>query len=173
MSSIAGTTVLILMGVSGSGKTTIGRALSSRFGWAFLDADDLHPPDNVAKMRRGVGLDDGDRAPWLAAVRARIEEWRTEGERAAVACSALKRAYRNVLRVDDGVGFVYLRTPIETLASRLARRERHYAGPSLLDSQLRDLEEPSPDEALVVDASLSVDAVVARVEAALALRSGR
>src|SRR5579884_1235439 len=130
--------IVVVMGVSGAGKTTVGRALAAALGWPFVDADDLHPAANVEKMRRGQPLDDADRAPWLAAVASTIRSMRD----GVVACSALKRAYRDLLRVRDDVRFVYLAVDEKVLAARLAARQGHYMPPSLLPSQLATLEPP-------------------------------
>ncbi len=139
------------MGVSGAGKTTVGRILAQRLGSEFLDADDFHPPANKAKMAAGVALNDADRAPWLEsladALRARV----AAGRGAVLACSALKRSYRDRLRVDPSVRFLYLRAEVEALRRRLAERTGHYFRPELLASQLAALEEPSAAESLIVD----------------------
>ena len=139
---------LIVMGVSGSGKTTIGSALAARLGWTFSDADDLHPPANIAKMAAGRALDDADRAPWLAAVAAWIGTHRP----CVVACSALKRSYRDMLR-SDGVVFVYLDAGRELLERRLSHRTGHFMPATLLGSQLDALEPPGPDEASITVAA--------------------
>jgi carbohydrate kinase (thermoresistant glucokinase family) len=139
------------MGVSGSGKTTVGSILAQRLGWPFLDADTLHPPANIAKMAAGVPLNDEDRWPWLRAVAGWIGQTRADGSPGIVGCSALKRAYRDVLRTGDpDLRVVYLRGGRELLAKRMARREGHFYPPGLLDSQLADLEEPGPDESPAV-----------------------
>ncbi len=155
------------MGVAGSGKTTIGRLLAARRGWPFYDGDDYHPPDNVAKMSAGIPLDDVDRAGWLASLASLIRQRLARGESGVVACSALKRAYRDVLMhaqsVDDGrVRFVYLRGDYDTIKMRLHVREGHFMGASLLQSQFDALEEP--DEALIVDATLAPDEIISRIE---------
>ncbi len=141
-------TILVLMGVTGCGKTTIGAALAARFGWEFLEGDSLHPPANIAKMAAGTPLDDVDRLPWLRAIAARIDAWPTQDISSVVACSALKRAYRKILigsRTD--IRLVYLRGDRDTIAGRLRARRGHFMPPSLLDSQFRALEEPGTDEA--------------------------
>src|SRR3954452_20345578 len=120
------------MGVSGAGKTTVGAALACRLGWQFQEGDALHPPDNVAKMRAGIALTDEDRAPWLRAVAARIDEWRERGEAAVITCSALKSRYRDVIIGDrpggdrTGVRLVYLTAPPALIAQRLAARPGHF-----------------------------------------------
>ena len=153
------TRVVIVIGVTGSGKTTVGVALAQRVGWRFHDADDLHSPESIERMRRGIGLTDELRAPWLARVRAVIENAIGDGEGAVIACSALKERYRTVLAHGlPGIRFVLLTAPPEVLRKRLAERKNHFAGPSLLDSQLKTLE--IPRDALVVDATREVDEIV-------------
>lgn len=157
-------TVLVLMGVSGVGKTTVGRLVAERLGWDFLDADDLHPPENTAKMARGEGLTDADRAPWLAAVRKLIAARLEEGPPAVLACSALKRAYRDVLAVDDErVRFIWLDAPDGVVRARLAGRAGHFADETLLPSQRAALEPPGADEAVHVTASGTPGATARRV----------
>jgi gluconokinase len=150
------------MGVAGSGKSTIAARLAARLGWALAEADDFHSVANVAKMRAGTPLTDADRWPWLEALADWIEAQRVAARDCVVACSALKRAYRERLaRGHDDVRFVYLRGDRETIAGRLAQRTGHYMPGSLLDSQLEVLEEPHRDErALVVDIDASPDALV-------------
>ena len=143
--------IVVLMGVSGCGKSTIGGLLAGRLGWPLAEGDDLHPPENVAKMAAGHPLDDNDRRPWLARIREWIEGRLTAGESGIVTCSALKRRYRDVLRGDGpspagDVVFVYLHGTREQLLARLTARQGHFMPPSLLDSQLADLEPPEPDE---------------------------
>ena len=140
------------MGVSGCGKSTVASRLAARLGWEFAEADRFHSPANIAKMTAGVPLDDADRAPWLDSIAAWIERERREGRRCVVACSALRRAYRERLAAGhEDVLFVYLRGDYETIASRLAGRTGHYMPPTLLRSQFDTLEEPQADEnALVV-----------------------
>jgi carbohydrate kinase (thermoresistant glucokinase family) len=144
--------IVVLMGVSGSGKSTIGRLLSQRLGWPFHDGDDFHPPGNVAKMHAGVALDDEDRRPWLAAIADSIRDHLRRGERAIYACSALKQAYRAMLKVDERVVFVHLRAERAVLEARLRSRRGHYMPASLLDSQLATLQDPGA-EAIEVDVS--------------------
>jgi carbohydrate kinase (thermoresistant glucokinase family) len=153
------------MGVSGSGKTTVGTALAKRLGWLFIEGDDFHPAANVAKMAAGHPLTDADRAPWLAALRQRIEEALASGESAVIACSALKHTYRSVLAGDDpeSVRFVQLDVPIEVLRERLAHRQGHFMPVSLLESQLQTLE--SSKTALRVDGTQPVERIVEMVVA--------
>src|SRR5262249_33095272 len=143
--------VVVVMGVAGSGKSTVGPLLAKRLGWEFCEGDALHPPGNVAKMAAGAPLTDEERRPWLARVRAWIDEHLAAARPGVVTCSALKRSYRDVLR-DPGVVFVHLSGTREELAARLGARSGHFMPPSLLDSQLADLEPPAPDEqALTID----------------------
>jgi gluconokinase len=153
--------VVIVMGVAGAGKTTAGRKLAAASGWAFYEGDDLHSPASIETMRRGIPLTDEDRLPWLLALRKLIEGCLERGEDAVVACSALKRAYREILKAGDAeVVFVYLKTDPARIAGRLARRHGHFAQENLLESQLATLEEPSPEEALTVDASGTPEEIV-------------
>jgi gluconokinase len=150
--------IIILLGVSGSGKTTVGQALSTLLGWPFLDADDYHPKANLAKMSRGEPLTDADRAPWLETLRTEIAVRLARDEEAILACSALKKAYRQKLQVDPAqVRFVYLKVSPELLQKRLERRPEHFMKPSMLRSQLEALEEPLPSEALTVEVKLDND----------------
>src|SRR5262249_18177733 len=143
------------MGVAGSGKTTVGHALAAELGWRFVDADDLHPAENINKRRAGIALTEADRAPWLAVIHAVIDRAIDRREHTVVACSALKAEYRDRMREGlRSVRFVYLKTPAAVLRRRLSERSSHFAGPSLLESQLLTLEEPSLDEALVVESTL-------------------
>lgn len=136
------------MGVSGAGKTTVGRMLADRLGAAFAEGDTFHPAANVEKMRRGVPLDDADRWPWLDALARHIDAWQRDGVDGVLACSALRRVYRDRLR-RPGVVFVHLDGPRETIAARLAARTHHYMPASLLDSQLQTLEPPGEGEAAI------------------------
>ncbi|MBX9471470.1 gluconokinase [Microcella sp.] len=154
------------MGVSASGKTTIGLAASALTGVTFLDADDQHPPANVAKMAAGIALDDADRAPWLDAVGAVLRDERP----CIMACSALRRSYRDRLReLAPLTEFVLLNLPRRELERRIAARTDHFMPPGLLDSQLATLEHPDADEEVVVlDATRSIDELAAAVAAILA-----
>jgi gluconokinase len=141
---------VIVMGVSGSGKSTVGRLLAARLGWPYLEGDDLHPAANIAKMAAGHPLDDADRAPWLAAIRDRCAALlRTRGGCVA-GCSALKRQYRDVLREAGPTRFAYLAVDRDELHRRLIERHGHFMPPTLLDSQLAALEPPGPDEHPIV-----------------------
>ena len=152
--------VYVVMGVSGSGKTTVGEHLAERLAWPFLDADDFHPQANVEKMSRGEPLDDRDRAPWLTRLREVIEEHLERGEPLVLACSALKKRYRARLRVDERVGFVYLEGSLALIQERMSAREGHYMKSGLLKSQFEALEEPDPGDALHVNVALPLDEVV-------------
>jgi len=163
--------VLIVMGVSGSGKSTIGKALAERLGWTYQDGDDFHPPGNVAKMSAGQPLTDDDRWPWLRAIAAEIDRIADDGRRAVFGCSALKRAYRDILvhgRAD--VRVVYLDGSRALIAERMAARKNHFMPPGLLDSQFATLEAPGPDErpfTVSIDAPVEaiVDAIVEQLPA--------
>jgi carbohydrate kinase (thermoresistant glucokinase family) len=161
--------VLLVMGVSGSGKTTVGKALAEALGWPFEEGDDLHPPANVAKMKAGVPLTDEDRAPWLAAVARWIDDQALRGEPGVITCSALKRAYRDRLRADrPHLWLVFLEGSRRVIAERLAQRHGHFMPASLLDSQLAALEPPGEDEPVIdVDIEAPLDQQVGAVEAAL------
>jgi len=143
--------VIVVMGVSGSGKSTVGTQLALQLGWGFADADDYHAEASVEKMRNGIPLTDADRAPWLKALRSLILGWIEAGKSAVLACSALKQAYRDELRGAEEVHFVYLKVRRDVLSQRLLGRRDHYMKESMLDSQLQALEEPI--DATVVDAN--------------------
>lgn len=162
--------IVVLMGVSGCGKTTVGAALAEQMHSRFLEGDTLHPPENIAKMRRGEPLDDADRLPWLHAIAAVIDDWRARGISGVVACSALKRAYRDILigaRAD--VRLVYLRGTRDMIAARLAARRGHFMPAALLDSQFSALEEPEEEEhAIVVAVDRAAEAIVEELREKLA-----
>jgi gluconokinase len=154
--------VLVIMGVAGSGKTTLGRAVAAALSCPFHDADDLHAPEHVAQMARGEGLTDAQRQPWLRLVRQAIEGAAVTGADAVVACSALREPYRLVL--SEGlplVRFVFLAADKDLVRARLSQRADHYAGPGLIDSQFAALEVPA--DALTLDASLPIERLVERV----------
>jgi gluconokinase len=158
-------TVVLVMGVSGSGKTTVADGVARRNAWRLVEGDKFHPPANVAKMSAGIPLTDDDRWPWLAAIAREIDAIRARGESAVVASSALKRAYRDVLigsRPD--VVLVYLRGSKDLIAARMAARRNHFMPPALLDSQFATLEEPAEDEhPVVVSIEAPPDAIVDEV----------
>jgi gluconokinase len=141
--------ILIVFGVSGAGKTTLGKLLAEELGWRFHEADDFHSDANIEKMRRGVPLTDEDRWPWLEKLRELIKRCVESGENAVLASSALKRAYRERLSVSAEVKFVFLRGNYALIAKQLGRRHGHFMNPTLLRSQFADLEEPESDEGVV------------------------
>lgn len=143
--------ILIVMGVVGSGKTTIGTLLAQELAWKFADADDFHPAANVEKIRHGIPLTDADREPWLEALRAQIEQWIATRQNVVLACSALKRRYRERLAVGPEVAFVYLKGRAVLIAERLRARHGHFAGEAILASQIRDLEEPASALTVEID----------------------
>lgn len=154
--------IVVVMGVSGVGKTTIGKRLAADLGWAFYEGDDFHPPANVDKMGRGIPLTDEDRGPWLSALRSLIDGCIGRGESAVLACSALKSAYRRVLQGDRPEAvFVHLRADPRLIAERLEQRTGHYMKRDLLESQLATLEEP--EEAVAIDASGAPEEIVAEI----------
>ena len=161
--------VLIVMGVSGSGKSTVGALLALRLRWEFEDADWFHPASNVEKMHNGVPLTDEDRRPWLGAIAAWIAETRRSGGHGVIACSALKRRYRNVLIGDrPDVRLVYLKGDEELIARRIATRHEHFMPPTLLHSQFEALEEPGPEEnPIVVSIEPRPREIVAQIISAL------
>jgi gluconokinase len=138
--------IVIVFGVSGAGKTTIGKLLAEELGWRFYEADDFHPRPNIDKMRRGIPLTDEDRWPWLESLRDLIKQCVEARQNAVLACSALKRAYRQHLCVSAEVKFVFLRGDYALIAKELRRRRGHFMNPALLRSQFADLEESKPDE---------------------------
>ena len=156
---------LIVMGVSGSGKTTIGEMLAARIGWRYEDADSFHPAANVAKMSAGQPLTDDDRWPWLRAIADEIDRASALGERVVIGCSALRRAYRDVLvHGRSDIRIVYLDGTQDLIADRLGQRKGHFMPPGLLTSQFGTLEPPTPDEhAVTVSIDASVETVVENV----------
>ena len=160
--------VIILMGVSGAGKSTVGARLARSLGWTFLDGDELHPERNREMMSHGIALTDTDRQPWLDAVRQAIERFLSAGANAVIACSALKESYRRRIIADPSrVKVVYLKGPQELIASRLRDRSGHFMSAELLQSQFDALEEPH--DAITADISASPDAVVASIRAQLGI----
>lgn len=153
---------VIVMGVAGSGKTTVGQALAQRLGWDFYDADGFHPAENVTKMASGIPLDDADRAPWLASLHVLISVSLEENRPAVLACSALKESYRQrLLEGNDDVLVVYLKGTYELIWSRISARRDHYMKPEMLKSQFDALEEPT--DVLTIDISMSVEEIVAEI----------
>jgi carbohydrate kinase (thermoresistant glucokinase family) len=156
---------LVVMGVSGSGKSTVAAALASRLGWPLVEADTFHSPANVTKMSAGTPLTDEDRWPWLDGLAARIAEARASRVPCVIACSALRRAYRERLAAGfRDVRFVYLQGSFDTIARRMATRTGHYMPATLLASQFATLEPPAPGEgAIVVDAEGPIEAIVTQI----------
>lgn len=152
---------IVVMGVSGAGKTTIAQALAARLGYGCRDADEFHPRSNIEKMSAGIPLTDEDRGPWLRAIAAAIDEAAAHHAPIIVTCSALRRAYREILlHGRDDVVFAYLKGSRALVAARLKARKGHFMPPSLLDSQFETLEEPRPDEPVIV---LDIDGPVAAI----------
>jgi gluconokinase len=141
--------IVIVFGVSGAGKTTVGKLLARDLGWEFYEADDFHPRANIDKMRRGIPLTDEDRWPWLDRLRDQVTRSLAAKENAVLACSALKRAYRERLRVNEDVKFVCLRGDYTLVENQLRRRRGHFMNPALLKSQFADLEEPLRSEGAI------------------------
>jgi gluconokinase len=165
--------IVIIFGVSGAGKTTVGKLLARELGWHFLEADDFHPEANIEKMRSGHPLTDEDRWPWLERLRKQIERSLAVGEDAVLACSALKRAYRDRLRVSDEVKFVFLRGDYALVERQLRSRHGHFMNSALLQSQFDDLEEPRPDEnALTIELGGTPKEIVGEIRAKLNLPGG-
>ena len=162
--------VIIIFGVSGAGKTTVGKLMARDLGWHFMEADDFHPAANIEKMRSGHPLTDEDRWPWLDCLRKQIERSLSAGENAVLACSALKRVYRDRLRVSDEVKFVLLRGDHAVVEKQLRTRHGHFMDANLLQSQFDDLEEPQPDEnILTVELGRPPEEIVERIKTQLNL----
>lgn len=159
--------VIVLFGVSGAGKTTVGQLLSAQLGWEFADADDYHSAENIQKMTKGIPLTDAERAPWLETLHGLTARWIVEGKNAVLACSALKRQYREILRTGPEVKFVYLKGTPELLHQRLHARLGHFMTEKMLESQLATLEEPH--DAVVVDVDRSPEEIVAQIRSRLAI----
>jgi gluconokinase len=152
----------LVMGVSGSGKTSVGKALAEHLEWDFYDADHFHPPENVAKMANGIPLDDADRVPWLASLHDLISSSLTRNRPGVLACSALKECYRQqLLESNEGVQIIYLKGNYDLIWSRMSARTDHYMKPYLLQSQFETLEEPT--NALTIDISMSLDDIVKEI----------
>lgn len=160
--------IVLIMGVSGSGKTTIGKLLAARLDCGFSDADSFHSPENKARMARGIPLTDADRLPWLQAMRAAIDRQRTLGHDHVFACSALRRSYRDLLRGNAAdLHVVLLHGPSELLHQRVRSRSGHFFDPGLLQDQLATLEPPNADEALTLDIRLPPEDIVETIVQAL------
>ena len=146
------------MGVTGSGKTTVGKLLARELGWRYFDADDFHPPANVARMRSGVALDDADRQPWLERLRGLIRDSLESEENVVLACSALKETYRRRLLINKSVKLVFLKGDFQLIQKRLSKRCGHYMNPALLESQFATLEQPN--DSLEIDISADAAEIV-------------
>ncbi|MDJ0661328.1 MAG: gluconokinase [Crocosphaera sp.] len=152
----------LIMGVSGSGKTTIGKALSQQLGYAFYDADDFHPPQNIAKMSQGIPLNDSDRLPWLLAIKSVINEHQQLEKDAIITCSALKQSYRDLLAENTtDMSVIYLKGSYETIFKRLQQRSEHFMKENMLLSQFQTLEEP--ENAVIIDINLTVSEIVKEI----------
>jgi gluconokinase len=159
--------IIVVMGVTGAGKTTVGRLLARQLGWEFVDGDDFHPEANVEKMRRGVPLNEDDRRPWLERLRADIARQDAEGRDLVLACSALKREYRRMLAVGPAVRFVYLKGSVQQIKERLSERQGHFADEQILAGQFADLEEP--DRAVVADIAATPEKIVGEIREKLGI----
>lgn len=157
--------IVIIMGTTGSGKTTIGTLLAKQLGWQFVDGDDFHPPANVEKMKHGIPLTDADRVPWLKSLRDEIAEWSGGNLSVVLACSALKQSYRDELRANSNVKFVYLKGSYDLFSKRVLARKGHFAKQDLLTSQFATLEEPT--DAIIVNAAQAPEEIVAEVRKSL------
>jgi gluconokinase len=158
---------ILVMGVTGAGKTTVGQRLASHLGWPFLDADNFHPPENIAKMSHGIPLTDADRWPWLNNIHAELLHLTSTGSNAVLACSALKQSYRDALSASVDLRIVYLRGTYEQMRRHIEARHGHFAGEAILAGQFRDLEEPA--NALVLDVSHTPGQLVAEIASELRL----
>jgi gluconokinase len=159
--------VILVMGTTGAGKTTVGILLANRLHWTFLDADDFHPQANIEKMKHGVPLTDADRAPWLANIHAELLRCVQAGENAVLACSALKQSYRDTLSAGLDFRIVYLRGTYEEMRKHILARHGHFAGEAILAGQFADLEEPR--DALTLDVALSPEVLISQAIIGLGL----
>jgi len=155
------------MGPAGSGKTTVGELLAGQLGWEFADGDNFHSPANIEKMARGVPLDDNDRIPWLDAIREAMEQWNAQRRNVVLACSALKKSYRERLQINSTAKLVYLKGAYDLLRERLHARKGHYATEQILTSQFADLEEPA--DAITMDVARSPKEIVLEIRRQLSL----
>jgi gluconokinase len=159
--------IILVMGPAGSGKTTVCELLASQLAWDFFDADNFHSAANIEKMSHGIPLHDEDRIPWLNSIRQAILQWDSNGKNAVMACSALKRSYRERLQINSNVKLVYLKGSFELLRERLQSRRGHYAGEQILAGQFADLEEPT--DAITIDAALPAEQIAKEIRGRLAL----
>jgi len=150
--------IVLVMGTTGSGKTTIGTLLANKLGWTFLDADDFHPAANIAKMKQGIPLDDADRVPWLAAIHAELKRQSAAGKNCVFGCSALKQSYRDTIGAGLDMRIVYLKGTYEEMRAHILARHGHFAGEGILAGQFRDLEEPK--DAIVISVAQTPDQIV-------------
>jgi gluconokinase len=159
--------IIVLMGVTGSGKTTVGRLLAADLGWTYVDADDFHSEPNIEKMKGGIPLSDADRKPWLESLRELVRDRLSRSEDAVLSCSALKASYREFLLLDESVKLVYLEGDYQVIQERLAQRRDHYMDPALLNSQFETLEEPT--ECLRIDAASDSPAILRTIRSSLGI----
>jgi len=159
--------VILVMGTTGAGKTTVGRLIAQKLGWTFLDADDFHPQTNIEKMKHGIPLTDVDRVPWLANIHSRLQQLTGEGKNAVLACSALKQSYRDALSAGLDMRIVYLRGTYEEMRQHILARRGHFAGESILAGQFADLEEPA--DAVALDVAGTPDGLATQAIASLGL----
>ena len=162
--------IVLVMGPAGSGKTTVGELLAGQLSWEFADGDDFHPPANIAKMSQGIPLTDEDRLPWLQSIRDAMLQWQAKGKSVVIACSALKRSYRDLLGIGPGaknIKLVYLKGSYDLLLQRMHSRKGHYMKEQMLLSQLADLEEPA--DAITVDIGKSPELIVSEIRKHLSL----
>ncbi len=158
------TQTYIVMGVSGCGKSTIGAALAQKLACPFYDADDFHSPENVAKMGRGIPLTDADRKPWLATLHDLLADHSAQEETAVLACSALKRKYRDQLQVDNNVQFIFLQGSFDLIWQRMQTRQNHYMKAEMLKSQFDALEPPGTDKAITIEIDQDVENILQLIE---------
>jgi gluconokinase len=157
----------VLVGVTGSGKSSVGQLLAAQLGWRLIEADDFHPQTNIEKLTQGVPLTDADRIPWLEIVKEAILKVLSQGENAVIACSALKKSYRDMLRISSEVKFVYLKANVPLIQARLQKRRHHFMNPALITSQFDTLDEPK--RALRIDAGLPLHEIVERIRNGLGI----
>jgi gluconokinase len=155
--------IVLVMGVTGSGKTTVGQFLAQRLGWEYFDADDFHSAGNKAKMHQGIPLTDADRMPWLTAIHTKLAVLTAENRNAVLACSALKKSYREILMHGIEARLVYLKGSYDFIAERLRTRKGHFADQHILAGQFADLEEPTGTEAITIDIAPSPETIVAEM----------
>ena len=159
--------IVLVMGTAGAGKTTVGELLAGQLRWDFADGDNFHPPANIEKMSHGIPLHDEDRIPWLHSIRDAMLQWDAQGKSVVLACSALKRSYRELLQIKPSVKLVYLKGSFDLFRDRLRARKGHYAGEQILAGQFADLEEP--EDALTIDSNLSPNQIVTVIRRQLSL----